>query len=1049
MIESIIAWSARNKFLVYLATFFAIGWGVWAAYHTPLDAIPDLSDVQVIVFTEWKGRSPDLVEDQITYPIVTALLSAPRVKVVRGYSFFGLSFVYTIFDDGTDIYWARSRVLEYLQSVQGDLPPGITPTLGPDATGVGWAFEYVLVDKTGQHDLAQLRSLQDWHVRYWLESVPGVAEVASVGGFVKQYQVDIDPNKLVTYRVPINRVIQAIRRSNNDVGGRIVELSGREHMVRGLGYIRNISDLEQISLGASSGGAPIYLRDVANIHLGPDIRRGLAEWNGEGQVVGGIVVMRYGENALSVIERVKEKIEEVRSSLPEGVEIVPAYDRSDLILRSIDNLKEKLLEEMLIVSLVCLVFLFHFRSSLVIIITLPVAILLSLVAMYYSGLNSNIMSLGGIAIAVGAMIDGSIVMVENAHKHLEQWKEGNETGSRAEVIIHAAQEVGRAIFFALLIITVSFLPVFTLEAQEGRLFKPLAYTKTFAMFFAAVLAITLGPVLMLLLVRGRILPEHKNPVSRVLIWIYQPFARLVLTYRKTTLLLGLLAVLTIVPVWNRLGTEFMPPLWEGSLLYMPVGLPSLSIAEVDRVMQQQDKILQQFPEVVSVFGKAGRARTATDPAPLAMIETTVVLKPESEWRPGLTPEALINEMDAALQIPGISNSWTQPIIGRIDMLTTGVRTPVGVKILGPDLKVINGIGSELEQALRNVPGTRNIFAERVTGGAFFDIHVDRGAVARYGLTVGDVQDVVETAIGGKNIATTIEGRERYPINVRYARELRDDRQKIERVLVATPSGAMIPLAQLARLEVTNGPPVIKSEDGELMGLVFVDVAGRDLGSYVSDAKEVIANNVELPGGYHLVWSGQYENLQRAQKRMAYVIPLTLFLIFLLLYLSTRSIPKVIIVLLAVPFSLIGAFWIVYLLGYNLSIAVAVGLIALAGVDAETGVVMLLYLDLAYHKWRDEGRITSELDLEHAVLEGAVKRVRPKMMTVMAILMGLLPIMWGTGAGSDVMKRIAAPMVGGIVTSFILELLLYPVIFTMWKWNSEVKPELASRGLLES
>ncbi len=1049
MIEKIIAWSARNKLLVYLATFLAIGWGVWAAYHTPLDAIPDLSDVQVIVFTEWKGRSPGLVEDQITYPIVTALLSAPRVKVVRGYSFFGLSFVYIIFDDGTDIYWARSRVMEYLQSVQGDLPTGIIPTLGPDATGVGWVFEYVLVDKTGQHDLAQLRSLQDWHVRYWLESVPGVAEVASLGGFVKQYQVDIDPNKLITYRVSINHVIQAIRRSNNDVGGRIIELSGREHMVRGLGYIQSISDLEQISLGASSGGAPIYLRDVANIHLGPDIRRGLAEWNGEGEVVGGIVVMRYGENALTVIERVKEKIENIRASLPEGVEIIPAYDRSDLILRSIDNLQEKLLEEMLIVSLVCLVFLFHFRSSLVIILTLPISILLSLIAMYYSGLNSNIMSLGGIAIAVGAMIDGSIIMVENAHKHLEQWREGNETGSRSEVIIQAAQEVGRSIFFALLIITVSFLPVFTLEAQEGRLFKPLAYTKTFAMFFAAVLAITLGPVLMLLLVRGRIRPEHKNPVSRVLIWVYQPFARLVLTYRKTTLLLGLLAVLSIVPVWNRLGTEFMPPLWEGTLLYMPVGLPSLSIAEVGRVIQKQDQILRQFPEVISVFGKAGRARTATDPAPLAMIETTVVLKPESEWRPGLTPEALINEMDAALQIPGISNSWTQPIIGRIDMLTTGVRTPVGIKILGPDLKVIEQIGRELEQALRDVPGTRNIFAERVTGGAFFDIHVDRQAVARYGLTVGDVQDVVETAIGGKNIATTIEGRERYPINVRYARELRDDRQKIERVLVATPSGAMIPLAQLARLEVTSGPPVIKSEDGELVGLVFVDVAGRDLGGYVADAQEVIAGSVRLPAGYHLIWSGQYENLQRAQQRMAYVIPLTLFLIFLLLYLSTRSIPKVIIVLLAVPFSLIGAFWMIYLLGYNLSIAVGVGLIALAGVDAETGVVMLLYLDLAYHKWKKEGRITSELELEHAVLEGAVKRVRPKMMTVMAILMGLLPIMWGTGAGSDVMKRIAAPMVGGIITSFILELLLYPVIFTMWKWNSEVKPELASRGLLKS
>ena len=1032
MIEQIIAWSARNKFYVFLGTFFAIAWGIWAAYNTPLDAIPDLSDVQVIVFAEWKGRSPDLVEDQVTYPVVTALLSAPQVKVVRGYSFFGLSFVYIIFEDGTDIYWARSRVLEYMQGVLGNLPAGVTPTLGPDATGVGWVFEYALVDKSGRHDLSELRTLQDWYVRYWLASVPGVSEVASVGGFVKQYQVDLDPNRLLAYNLPLNRVIDAIRRSNNDVGGRVVEFSGREYMVRGLGYIRNVADIEEIAVGTNENGTPIYIRDIANVHLGPDIRRGIAELNGEGEVVGGIVVMRFGENALAVIERVKEKIEEIKGSLPEGVELVPVYDRSELILRSIDTLKEKLIEEVVIVSLVCIVFLFHFRSALVVILMLPIAILMSLVAMNYIGLNSNIMSLAGIAIAIGAMVDAAIVMVENAHKRLEKWEQEGRPGSRNVVVIEAAKEVGKPLFFSLLIITVSFLPVFTLEAQEGRLFKPLAFTKTFAMFFASLLSVTLVPVLMLLLIRGKIAPERKNPLNRFLIWAYDPFVHWALRFPKTVLVLALLALLATVPAYMKLGSEFMPPLYEGSLLYMPTGLPGMSIAEAGRVLQLQDKIVMQFPEVKSVFGKAGRARTPTDPAPLTMMENTIVLKPESEWRPGMTPEKLINEMDAALKIPGISNSWTMPIKGRIDMLTTGIRTPVGIKILGPDLKVIEKIGEEMERALKDVPGTRNIYAERVVSGYFYDFEIDRRAVARYGLTVGDVQDVIETAIGGKNITSTIEGRERFPINVRYARELRDEPQMLERVLVATPTGAQIPLSQLARMRMTMGPPAIKSENAELVGYVFVDVTGRDLGGYVKEAQQVVQEKVQMPPGYHLLWSGQYEYMQRATERLTYVVPLTLLIIVVLLYANFNSMGKTMIVLLSVPFALVGGIWLIYLLGYNLSVAVWVGFIALAGVAAETGVVMIVYLDEVFERRLREGTMTTAKDLYDAIIEGAVGRVRPKMMTVIAITAGLLPIMWSHGTGADVMKRIAAPMVGGMVTSTILTLIVIPVIYEMWR-----------------
>jgi Cu(I)/Ag(I) efflux system membrane protein CusA/SilA len=1041
MIENLIGWSARNKFYIFLGTFFAVAWGIWATYNTPLDAIPDLSDVQVIVFTEWQGRSPDLVEDQVTYPIVSALLSAPQVKVVRGYSFFGLSFVYIIFEDGTDIYWARSRVLEYMQGVTGNLPEGVAPTLGPDATGVGWAFEYALVDRSGRHDLSQLRTIQDWYVRYWLAAVPGVSEVASVGGYVKQYQVDLDPNTLLAYNLPINKVIEAIRRSNNDVGGRVVEFTGREYMVRGLGYIKNLSDIEMVPVGTNERGTPIYIRDIANVHLGPDIRRGVAELNGEGEVVGGIVVVRFGEDTLAVIERVKEKIEEIKGSLPEGVELVPVYDRSELILRSIETLKEKLIEEIVIVSLVCLVFLFHFRSALVAILMLPIAILMSLVAMNYIGLNSNIMSLAGIAIAIGAMVDAAIVMIENAHKRLEKWEREGKKGSREFVLIEAAKEVGKPLFFSLLIITVSFIPVFTLEAQEGRLFKPLAFTKTFAMFFASLLSVTLVPVLMLLLIRGKIAPEHKNPLNRFLIWVYDPFVHLALRFPKSVLFLALIALLATVPAFVRLGSEFMPPLYEGSLLYMPSGLPGMSITEAQRVLQLQDKIVMQFPEVESVFGKAGRARTPTDPAPLTMMENTIVLKPESEWRPGMTPEKLINEMDAALKIPGVSNSWTMPIKGRIDMLTTGIRTPIGIKILGPDLKVIEQIGEEMERVLKDIPGTRNIYAERVVSGFFYDFEIDRREAARYGLTVGDVEDVVETAIGGKNISMTIEGRERFPINVRYARELRDEPQKLERVLVATPTGAQIPFAQVAHLRTTMGPPVIKSEDGELVGYVFVDVAGRDLGSYVDEAIQVVEEKVTMPSGYHLLWSGQYEYMQRATERLTYVVPLTLLIIVVLLYSNFNSMAKTLIVLLSIPFALVGGIWLIYLLGYNLSVAVWVGFIALAGVAAETGVVMIVYLDEVYERRLREGTMATAKDLYDAIVEGAVGRVRPKMMTVIAIMAGLFPIMWSHGAGADVMKRIAAPMVGGMVTSTVLTLIVIPVIYEMWRgWQMRHHPE---------
>ena len=1043
MIEQIIEGSARNKFLVFLLVIFLSAWGLWALKNTPLDAIPDLSDVQVIVYTPWMGRNPTIIEDQVTYPIVTTMISAPRVKSVRGFSDFGYSYVYIIFEDATDIYWARSRVLEYLNQATARLPRGITPTLGPDASGVGWVFQYALIDESGKHDLAQLRSLQDWYLRYQIGSVEGVSEVASIGGFVRQYQVTLDPNKLAAYRLPIRNVIDAIRMSNNDVGGRSIELSGAEYMVRGRGYIRSIKDIESVSVGGDRG-TPILVRDIASVALGPDMRRGIAELDGKGEVVGGIVVMRHGENALNLIDRVKQKIKQIEPSLPVGVKFVTTYDRSDLILRSITTLKEKLIEESLIVGLVIILFLFHFRSALVAIITLPIAIILSFIAIYYLGLTSNIMSLGGIAIAIGAMVDAAIVMVENAHRRLEQWEEAGRPGNRIEVIIASAKEVGKPLFFSLLIITVSFLPIFTLEAQEGRLFQPLAFSKTFAMFFAALLSITLAPVLMVLLIRGRIRAEERNPVNRLLIAMYAPVVQAVLRFRRITIALAVIALVLTYPAFARLGSEFMPPLNEGMIFYMPTTLPGISVTQAGRLLQLQDRMLKSFPEVQSVFGKVGRAETSTDPAPFSMGETTVMLKPESEWRASMTWDKLVDEMDKKIRLPGVANAWTMPIKNRIDMLSTGIRTPVGIKIFGPDLTKIEDIGRNLEKVVVTVPGTRSVFAERVAGGYYLDFDLKREEIARYGLMIEDIQMIIESAIGGESITTTVEGRERYSVSVRYARELRDDPEKLKRILIPTSSGAQVPLAQLADLRLASGPAMIRDEDAQLAGYVFIDMAGRDIGSYVEEAKRIVANQIKLPIGYTLSWSGQYEYIQRAKERLMYVVPLTLLIIFILLYINLRSSAKCAIVLLAIPFSMIGAIWCVYLLGYNMSVAVWVGIIALAGVDAETGVIMLLYLDQAFDKWRKEGRMRTITDLREAITEGAVRRIRPKMMTVMAILVGLLPIMWSHGAGADVMKRIAAPMIGGVISSFLLELMVYPAIYEVWR-GRQIRKAISARG----
>ena len=1060
MIAKIIEYSARNKFVIFLIIFFAIAWGYWAIKNTPLDALPDLSDTQVIIYTDWAGRSPDLIEDQITYPITSTLLAAPQVQAVRGFSFFGSSFIYVIFKEGTDIYWARSRILEYLQAVRNKLPQGINPVLGPDATSVGWGFSYALVDETNTYDLAQLRSMQDWNLKLAIESVPGVSQVASIGGFVKQYQITIDPNRLTAYNIPITKVMESVRRSNLDVEGRVIEFSGIEYMVRGRGYIKTIADLENIAVATNGAGTPIYLKDIARIQLGPEIRRGVADLDGRGEVAGGIVIVRFGENVLNVIERVKAKIaQDIAPSLPKGVKIVTTYDRSDLIKRSMATLKDEIIKLSIAVSVVCVIFLFHLPSALVVILTLPIAIIMSFICMYYLGVTSNIMSLSGIAIAIGAMVDASIIMVENAHKKLEEWETGGRQGSRVDVIIEAAKEVGPSLFFSLLVIMIGFLPVFTLQAQAGRLFKPLAYTKTFAMLFSSFLAVTLTPVLMTLFIRGKIRPEEKNPVSHILRKLYEPVASFALRFRKTVIIAAIVLLICTIYPFMKLGSEFMPPLYEGTLFFMPVTAPAASVSVASDLLQLQDKILKKIPEVESVFGKAGRAETPTDPAPLEMFETTINLKPEDQWRPGMTVEKLKDEMNDALTIPGVANSFTMPIKARTDMLATGIRTPVGIKVLGPNIEEVERIGLEIEHHVKSIPGTRSAYAERVTTGYFLDFDIKREAVARYGLSVEDVQEVIESAVGGMNLTTTIEGRERYPVNVRYARELRDDIERLKRILIpitaqggspaasgmasgASPQAAgpiaQIPLEQLADIKVVKGPTAIKSEEGLLTSYVFVDFSGRDVGGYVEEAKKSVAS-LKIPDGYRLEWSGEYEYLVQTHERLKMVIPLTLLIIFVLLYFNTRSVTKTFIVLLAVPFSLVGSFWLLYFLNYNMSIAVWVGIIALAGLDAETGVVMLLYLDLAHDQWKKEGKLTSIAGLKDAIMHGAVKRIRPKIMTVSVILAGLVPIMFSHGTGADVMKRIAAPMVGGVITSTILELIIYPAIYRIWK-GKEFKNE---------
>ncbi len=1032
-IEKLIGFSARNKFLVIMLVMASLMASVWSMKNIPLDAIPDLSDTQVIIYSRW-DRSPDVIEDQVTYPIVTALLGTPQIKAVRGFSDFGFSYVYVIFKDGTDMYWARSRVLEYLSKIIPSLPDGVKTELGPDATGVGWVFQYALVDKSGKHSLAELRSFQDWSLKFHLQSVPGVAEVASIGGFVKQYQITVDPNKLLAYNIPLTEVVAAVRTGNEEGGGRLLEFNGAEYMVRGHGYVKSVEDLEKIGLMAQGHGAPILLRDVANVSIGPDIRRGIADLDGQGDAVGGTIIMRSGENALNVIGRVKAKLKELESTLPEGVSIQVTYDRSELILKSIAHLKKQLIEEMAIVSLVILLFLWHFPSAFVPIITIPVAVALSFIPLLGMKLTSNIMSLAGIAISIGVLVDGAIVQMENVYKRLEEWDKSGRKEDCRDVALKAMKEVVPSVFFALLVIAVSFLPVFTLIDQEGRLFKPLAMTKTLVMVMAAVLVVTLNPAVRMLFLRknARYHPEERHPVSRVLFRLYEPACRFVLRHGKATLLVAVVLVASTVPIYMKLGSEFMPPLWEGNILYMPTTLPGISVTEAQKLLQKQDAILKSFPQVERVWGKAGRMESATDPAPFSMMETVVLLKPESQWPQKITHEELTAQMDTALRIPGTSNAWTMPIKNRLDMLSTGVRTPLGIKILGNDVNEIERIGIQLEKMLNDVPGTRSVYAERTSGGYFLDFDLDREALGRYGLSVADAQMTIASAIGGENITTTVEGRERYSVNVRYPRELRDDVEELKRVLVPTPSGAQIPLEQLARIAMRTGPSMIRNEGGLLAGYVYVDVAGRDIGSYVKDAKRLVNAQLKMPQGYGLLWSGQYENMIRVAERLKVVIPLTIFIIALLLYMNTRSWVKTGIVLLAVPFSLVGAVWLLWALGYNMSIAVWVGMIALMGLDAETGVLMLLFLDLSYKDAVATQRMRNSDDLKEAIVHGAVRRVRPKMMTVTAALVGLLPIMFSHGAGADVMQRIAAPMIGGLVTSFILELLVYPVIYFMWK-----------------
>ncbi|MDX9951818.1 MAG: efflux RND transporter permease subunit [Methylophilaceae bacterium] len=1034
MLANIIEWSGRNRFLVLLATLFITIAGIYAVLRTPIDALPDLSDVQVIVYTEYPGQAPQVVEDQVTYPLTTAMLSVPKSKVVRGFSFFGASFVYIIFEDGTDIYWARSRVLEYLNFASSRMPKGVTPSLGPDATGVGWVYQYALLakDKT----LAELRTIQDWYVRYQLTKAHGVAEVASIGGFVQTYQVTVDPVKLRSYGIPLMKVAQVIRDSNRDVGGRVVEMAETEYMVRGKGYLRGKSDLETLVL-KSDKGTPVLIRDIAHVELTPDERRGLTELNGEGEVVSGIAMARYGANALEVIHNLKTRIAEIGPGLPEGVTVQTVYDRSELIHNAIDTLKRTLIEEAIIVALVCIVFLMHVRSALVAILMLPVGVLIAFIAMRSLGMNSNLMSLGGIAIAIGAMIDAAIVMIENAHKHLERLPEEHTKAERADAMLAACKEVGPALFFSLLIITVSFLPVFALEGQEGRLFSPLAFTKTFSMAGAALLSVTLVPVLMMLFIRGKVMPEAKNPVNRFLIWVYRPIIAGVMRWKKMTIVAAVVALVASIYPASQLGSEFMPTLNEGTLLYMPASLPGMSITKAAELMQTQNKIIKSFPEVASVYGKAGRANTATDPAPTEMFETVINLKPESEWRPGLTTDKLIAELDKALQFPGVANSWTMPIKARIDMLSTGIRTPIGIKVFGKDLGEMEKVAKEIEAVVKAVPGTTSAFAERITGGFYLNIEPDREQLARYGLAVGDLQDVIGTALGGEMVTTTVEGRERFGVTIRYPRELRSDPQQIAReVLIPTMDGAMIPLGQLAKVVVAKGAPSIRTENALLSAYIYVDIRDRDIGSYVADAKKAVAEQVKFPPGYYVTWSGQFEYMERAIEKMKIVIPVTLLIIFLLLYLNFKRLTETLIVMLSVPFALVGGVWLMWLLGYNLSVAVAVGFIALAGVAAETGVIMLIYLDHAWEelkaKRRTENQEPTLHDLYEAIMEGAVERVRPKMMTVVAIMAGLLPIMWGTGTGSEVMSRIAAPMVGGMISSTVLTLAVIPAIYALVK-----------------
>jgi Cu(I)/Ag(I) efflux system membrane protein CusA/SilA len=1093
MLIKLIEWSVKNRFLVLMATLLLTGWGLIAVKQTPLDAIPDLSDVQVIIRTTFPGQSPQVVEEQVTYPITTTMLAVPGAQAVRGYSFFGDSYVYVIFEDGTDIYWARSRVLEYLSQAAADLPAGVQPRLGPDATGVGWVYNYVLVDRSGNHDLAQLRTLQDWFLKYELQTVPGVAEVATVGGMVKQYQVIADPEKLRAYGIPLSRLVQRIQSANQEVGGSVLELAEAEYMVRTRGYVGSVGDLENIPIDVTPEGTPILLKELASVQIGPQMRRAVADLDGQGEVTGGIVVMRYGENAMATIEAVREKLQTLKAGLPPGVEIVETYDRSALIQRAVDNLTEKLIEEFIVVALVCLIFLFHLRSAFVAIVSLPLGVLISFIVMQHLGINANIMSLGGIAIAIGAMVDAAIVMIENAHKHLERYHHTYGHGPKGkehwQVVTHAAGEVGPALFFSLLIITLSFLPVFTLEAQEGRLFAPLAYTKTYAMAAAAGLAVTLVPVLMGYFIRGRIPDEKKNPLNRFLIWLYRPFLVAVLALPRSTIALALAAALSMavplggigglfaplnwplqlantlspgsadgalaqvdgwrqatldawkqafgeVPVLKRfdrgLGSEFMPELYEGDLMYMPTTLPGLSIGKAQELLQQTDRLIATIPEVKRVFGKIGRAETATDPAPLTMIETVIQLHPQSQWRDGMTVDGLIRELDRTVKFPGVTNAWVMPIKTRIDMLATGIKTPVGVKVAGPDLKEIERIGQAIEQAVMQVPGTTSAYSERVAGGRYIEVRPDRVQAARVGLTIEDVNRIVSVAVGGVNISRTVEGLERYPVNLRFPRERRDDLEKLRDLPIVTPSGAHVPLGQIAEVLIVDGPPMLKSENARINGWTFVDIRGVDLGNYVREAQRVVAENVQLPPGYSITWSGQYEYMLRAQERLQQVVPFTLIIIFALLYLTFRRTGEALLVMLSLPFALVGGFWLVYLLGYNLSVAVAVGFIALAGVAAEFGVVMLVYLENAFKEHRNLGQLNTVRDLKAAIMEGAVLRVRPKAMTVAVIIAGLIPIMLGHGTGSEVMRRIAAPMVGGMITAPLLSLFVIPAIYLLWK-----------------